>query len=168
MTRPPRPDFWRGFASACGQELRQSTPFVRRDPRHGRPAPPAGLGGVVVDWSEVGYRGSPRCDRTVGGYRSGKKSLPRSISIPFLSAPTSGIALSPVSSVPLTSPFRRTVAAIVATAMTAPRIGTDRRSRCDSLTPPYRTSRCCMLICSSCAIRIPCSSVRLRSVWNPT
>ena len=79
-------------------------------------------------------------------YRSGKKSRPRTISAAFFSAPTNGTAFSPVSSVPLTTPFRRTVAKIVAAAMTVPRTGIERLSRRDSRAPPHLVNFCPILI----------------------
>ena len=74
------------------------------------------------------------------GKRSGNRSRPRQISKAFFTRPTTGTALSPVSSDPLITPLRRIVAATVATANTVPTIGIDRRSRRDNLAPPYRVT----------------------------
>lgn len=59
----------------------------------------------------------------------------------FLTAPTTGIAFSPVSNEPLMTPLRRMVATTVATAIAVPMIGTDLRSRFESRIPPYRANR---------------------------
>ncbi len=55
-------------------------------------------------------------------------------------APTIGVAFNPVSSVPLTTPFRRTVETMVATAMAVPMTGTDRLSLRDNRAPPHLVS----------------------------
>jgi hypothetical protein len=82
----------------------------------------------------------------LAGYRSGKKSRPLTISTAFFSAPTNGIALKPVSSVPLTTPFRRIVDRTVAAAIAVPRTGIDRRNRRDNLAPPHLVSFCPILM----------------------
>lgn len=74
-------------------------------------------------------------------YRSGKKSRPRTTSMMFLAAPTSGTAFSPVSSAPLITPLRRIVDATVAAATAAPTHGSDRAIRRDNLAPPHLASR---------------------------
>ena len=76
------------------------------------------------------------------GYLSGKKSRPLTISTTFFIAPTNGMALRPVSSVPLTTPFRRIVDRTVAAAIAVPRTGIDRRNRRDNLAPPHLVSFC--------------------------
>ena len=58
----------------------------------------------------------------------------------FLAAPRNGIALSPVSMIPLKKPFRFIVATTVATAIAVPMMGTERETLRDSRTPPHRTN----------------------------
>ena len=64
----------------------------------------------------------------------------------FFAAPIPGIALSPVSSAPLTTPFLRIVETTVAAAIAAPRIGIERATRLENRAPPHRASRCPMLM----------------------
>jgi len=54
----------------------------------------------------------------------------------FFTAPTKGVAFSPVSSAPRKNPFLLMVAATVATASAAPMIGTLRDILRESLAPP--------------------------------
>ena len=101
----------------------------------------------------------------LAGYRSGKKSRPLTISAMFLSAPTNGTALRPVSIVPLTTPLRRTVDTTVATAIAVPTIGIERRSLRDNRAPPHLVNRFPIVMPGYCAI-IRARYCRARGLHN--
>jgi hypothetical protein len=69
------------------------------------------------------------------------KSRPRTTSAAFFIAPRIGTALRPVSSAPPKNPFRRMVAATVASATAVPIHGILRAARLDSRAPPQRAMR---------------------------
>ena len=67
------------------------------------------------------------------------KSRPRTASATFFTAPTTGMALSAVSTHPRTTPFRFIVPAMVSSAIPAPIHGRLRDNRRDIRIPPQRT-----------------------------